>query len=260
MNGASLRKCQNSASTFVLWLVIDNDWRRHGFCYRGSLADGPESDVAIGRDYADYRQMIYSLHEWLIRRVAGRWARKRVAVSVDPRNVCPARERALSPGCCSLNAVDDVDPRRWQGDDAVCFVVSPFGGAHDVNPESRESPSSRARGFTLPTIVHYIHWESLPDLRLPVNPHAPLRGRCRCASACIRDVGRYTASRAARERVGKGGRGEGGRRKGHKQDAWLWARVCARRKGDDEGGERKEGLLTQTRFVSLLGHARQLWQ
>lgn len=30
-----------------------------------------------------------------------------------------ARERALPPGCCSLNAGDSVDRRRWQGDDAA---------------------------------------------------------------------------------------------------------------------------------------------
>lgn len=33
-----------------------------------------------------------------------------------------ARERALPPGCCSFNAGDGVDRRRWQGDDAARAV------------------------------------------------------------------------------------------------------------------------------------------
>lgn len=141
-------------------------------------------------------------------------------------NVCLARERTLSPGCCSLNAVDGVDPRRWQDDDAVCFVVPPFGGAHDVNPESRD-PLPLDTAVTRSPLLST---RKPTDLRLPVNPHAPLRGRCRRASACIRDVVRYTASRPAGERMGKEwGREEkeGGKERTSKSARTMGASVCA---------------------------------
>lgn len=52
-----------------------------------------------------------------------------------------ARERALPPGCCSLNAGDGVDRRRWQGDDAArASWYRRLAVLKTRAPESHDSP------------------------------------------------------------------------------------------------------------------------
>lgn len=90
-----------------------------------------------------------------------------------------------------------------------------------------------------------------------MNPHAPLRGRCRCASACIRDVGRYGVAGSMEERMGKEWEREEEEEKtgGEKERTRERTRECARGERAMMGGRRKEGF-THTNGIRLASGAR----
>lgn len=91
-----------------------------------------------------------------------------------------------------------------------------------------------------------------------MNPHAPLRGRCRCASACIRDVGRYGVAGSMEERMGKEWEREEEEEKtggGEKERTRERSRECVRGERAMMGGRRKEGF-THTNGIRLASGAR----
>lgn len=106
-----------------------------------------------------------------------------VAVNVD--SIIPLRVSSVSrvkralPRGCSLNAGDGVDRRRWRTTTpcaswyrrlVVLITWCTPNSTTPILPVSRSPLLSTSR----------------TDLRLPEKPsHAPLRGRCRRASACI---------------------------------------------------------------------------